>query len=519
MSPFARLGLSEDADEAQIKRAYARELKRTRPDEDPVGFQALNEAYRHCLSFAAFHRQQADQAQAEAEAEAEADAIGRTDALTPADADADSSNPAVDVANALPGPVEPSADHESAPPDCIRDESLQRQSDDAQAENAEQDVDDYSVRFDLRAFLDELAQRAENQPPAELGRWLRGLEPLYSLDLTQALRGPVAQMLNRIDPPLSPQALAVVLDVFSLDVVSPHDGWAQEHVHEAHVRAESARQFEQTVQVLQSPRTKPVDRMLLRELMEPLHVLRRCFIALTVLLPSRLISILDALERIDQRSAASRLDERAVAFWRDATSPRRLSLMRISIAATRTLLYYFLITGVLSALARETITEPLVNLATVFGLWLGWAAAQAGSLRWMPKLSPDTYRRVALGLIALVGIVWLAQTHPVWAGVAAFVIGMILTTQRDGRPEGAAQYCFLAGAPSLATLAYSWLGSWTQSASMAIVVIGLIFLHDLLYARIKGLSLAHARKRAGWLWYVTGALAAAGLYGLLRITE
>ena len=47
---FAALGLSPDADERAIKRAYATQLKTTRPDEDPEGFQQLNEAYQAALA-------------------------------------------------------------------------------------------------------------------------------------------------------------------------------------------------------------------------------------------------------------------------------------------------------------------------------------------------------------------------------------------------------------------------------------------------------------------------------------
>lgn len=50
MSPFQRLGLVPGAGEREIKRAYARALKQTRPDEDPVAFQELNEAYQAALA-------------------------------------------------------------------------------------------------------------------------------------------------------------------------------------------------------------------------------------------------------------------------------------------------------------------------------------------------------------------------------------------------------------------------------------------------------------------------------------
>lgn len=45
------LGLDATADERAIKRAYAHRLKQTRPDEDPVGFQQLHEAYQAALTW------------------------------------------------------------------------------------------------------------------------------------------------------------------------------------------------------------------------------------------------------------------------------------------------------------------------------------------------------------------------------------------------------------------------------------------------------------------------------------
>lgn len=47
--PWDELGLESDADRRTVKRAYARKLKKTRPDEDPEGFQKLRQAYEIAL--------------------------------------------------------------------------------------------------------------------------------------------------------------------------------------------------------------------------------------------------------------------------------------------------------------------------------------------------------------------------------------------------------------------------------------------------------------------------------------
>ncbi|HKT41477.1 MAG TPA: J domain-containing protein [Rhodanobacteraceae bacterium] len=51
-APFDLLGIAADADERTIKLAYAKLLKLTRPDDDPEGFQRLNQAYQRALKIA-----------------------------------------------------------------------------------------------------------------------------------------------------------------------------------------------------------------------------------------------------------------------------------------------------------------------------------------------------------------------------------------------------------------------------------------------------------------------------------
>ncbi|WP_133492433.1 RDD family protein [Alcanivorax sp. 24] len=60
MGPWHVLGLEATGDTRAIKRAYARLLKSTRPDEHPRQFQALHAAYKRALSLAEQHARAAD---------------------------------------------------------------------------------------------------------------------------------------------------------------------------------------------------------------------------------------------------------------------------------------------------------------------------------------------------------------------------------------------------------------------------------------------------------------------------
>ncbi len=55
MNCWTVLGLPSSADTRSIKRQYATLLKQTRPDEDPVGFQRLREAYEQALDWSRRH--------------------------------------------------------------------------------------------------------------------------------------------------------------------------------------------------------------------------------------------------------------------------------------------------------------------------------------------------------------------------------------------------------------------------------------------------------------------------------
>lgn len=55
MDPWDILGIEVDADKKAIKTAYARLLKKTRPDDDPEGFTRLHDAYQSALKQLAYN--------------------------------------------------------------------------------------------------------------------------------------------------------------------------------------------------------------------------------------------------------------------------------------------------------------------------------------------------------------------------------------------------------------------------------------------------------------------------------
>ena len=63
-SLWAILGTEPTGDERALKRAYAKRLKVTRPEDDPAAFQELREAYEYALRHAHLFAEELPEAQA-----------------------------------------------------------------------------------------------------------------------------------------------------------------------------------------------------------------------------------------------------------------------------------------------------------------------------------------------------------------------------------------------------------------------------------------------------------------------
>jgi hypothetical protein len=165
---FERLGLTPDADEQAIRRAYAQRLKQHRPDEDPAGFQRLHDAYQQALQWC------------------------RNRVAMPAPA---APAPAPAERSPRPQPVP------HAPPST----AMERHD---------------AIQVDPDDFLRELSPIAVQGDAAALRGWLEHHPGLWSLRLKQQLGDAVLRQLRHNPMPMPATCIDMLLEYFELDQVA-----------------------------------------------------------------------------------------------------------------------------------------------------------------------------------------------------------------------------------------------------------------------------------------------------------
>ena len=402
------LGLGGDADEREIKRAYARQLKQTRPDEDPEGFQRLHDAYRCALEHVHDRAWRDDHGDA---------------AATAPLADAREATPVEEVAS-------PQAHCESS---ASPDSGALPIELDAALHAADTAVEDDAL--DLPAFLDECIAHLSQDDPATLRQWLQSQPALWSLQMKPHIGRWLLQALDERGTAVHSENFDVMLRFFDMDhVLSGVDPWFLQSLGaRLRLRHELAPGYERDLGNRIAAGTPVHERFeLVRRAMEQL---RRPFSwdnALWFALPygrasqmRRLVWNLDD-GRIDHLGDA--IDLRQAQFWLDAGDTSRMSTPRRAVAMARCAAVIWAV-GLVALAVRfliadltpdQRIAEAAQAAMLLFGgplaayaLWESWIAVRA-HIRWQCAPEGEDVRWPTLRLFwvpLLATLAMIAQDH------------------------------------------------------------------------------------------------------------
>jgi hypothetical protein len=397
MSPFASLGLPADADERAIKKAYAQRLRTTRPDDDPEGFQRLNQAYQAALEQCLRRAMQA------------ATAAHSEVAQTPEPSPAASGDEASKITAMAPA----STMELPAPP---------------------------PRNYSVDEFCDEAIVMACGEDTQALEGWLEHHPALWSLKFKTFCGRVLMQRLYQRQPAMPAASLATLMRVFDLDhVLAGHDPLALQQLKrriqlawelQPEHRAELAVRFHK--------RTRSAQRELdstLSQLMRPFRWPQVLFSGLDFTKPKRIARIVRQMSGNDFSVWPASIRPEQMQFWLTAADQKHVTPPRLALGATRWLAS-MLVAALLGALLGSVLSvypDRFTNGPLIF---LFWAVAAAGSawtlwMAWLPlndwhsrhEELPVRWPWLCLGLIPLVCVSGLALN---WMGFATASLLLLL---------------------------------------------------------------------------------------------
>lgn len=415
--PFDQLGLDEDATERDVRRAYAVRLKKTRPDDDPVAFQALHEAYQACLDELRYRRE----------------CGGAFD-------DGSESDPG-DVtpteAPAPPGPrfaatVVPETDSDYAPPTA--EEVLVAAMDGADGEGAGSgDVYDAEEGFNLTAFLQALFEQCDTATPAELEAWLNQQPELYSISLKSLLTVPVLRAVVAREPVLRPPMLDAVAHFFGASQLGRHDWWLVEQLDQAKARARALDQFSAG----RLPRANPLERH--REFDDVIdrHIARRRWRWTSPLLmlvpgvPSRIRNRLDELDHLTEGATLELVDPRLRRVAGVLADRSRVGWQRLALTWARALAFGLPLLAFLAVVNREINPRSLLGLSALALAFTGWQLLMAAYLAAKTAVASRGHghrwrETLAAVVLALALATALVPVLPLWVGIMMALVGSFI---------------------------------------------------------------------------------------------
>lgn len=371
--PFAYLGLDADADEREVRRAYAKRLKTTRPDDDPVAFQRLHEAYAACLDRIARRRWEEMQA----------------------DGDDDDDVDAGDGETASAAMAEPEPEPEI---------------------EAGTDTDDsgtVTIEFAFAPFIDELLPQVLAGDAPALLRWLYAHPDLYSFQLKQVLAMEVLRIVAEHEPPMPMPTLDALTAFFGLDDIGAHGEWLRERIRQARDAAALRARFRQRP----LPRERRdfvvqwIDTQIDDDLLAPAAWWRT---AMLLLLPGQLRPARERvleLERLGGDAATAVMAPAKRALYLELGDRAVLGWRRFALSAARTGLYGSVV--LLAAQAMALDLGPAARAVAIAGgaamlghvLLAGWlralAALDARFGNWSHELGIAGLWLAGAGVVAL----------------------------------------------------------------------------------------------------------------------
>lgn len=354
MNPFDTLGLSPDADDRAIRRAYAQRLKQHRPDEDPVGFQRITEAYQACLAW-----------RREEEAELP-----------------------------QPDPVD------TAP-------SLANDDDDAANEDP--------VYFDLEQFLEALFEQVDAASPKEVSSWLYSRPELYSFRLKSALAPEVLTRLASRVPAAPARTLDAVAAFFGADSLGPSGWWLTERLEKARARAELRDRFRRVPLPRRGLRDAPKDFDLVidREVAFPDSLPRRLAVLFMPGGPTRVRDRIVDMDVITEGLAEEFIDPARRKLYFELADRSQVSWRRMALSLARSGVF-----GALLMLVFGALGTPHADIARFVGVlaaaWIVWQlcmAAARQAYRWLTShVEPSLVRE--LSTLAVLGAGLALVSYP-----------------------------------------------------------------------------------------------------------
>lgn len=378
MHAFRLLGIGADADEREIKRAYAKKLKQTRPDEDPAGFQRLNEAYQVALA----HCQHRATASVDAEDEESDDEAGDTHLTLRL------------TLEELMQKVAPSGDDPSGPPATAVAESG------APSSPETPPAMQAPLRIDVAAVARQVLEYADGETPARLREWLARHDDLYLLAVKQRVGQSVFEQIAYDDAPVRQANLQVLSDFF--DITPP--GWVEQRMQVRRaVESDNTAVFDED---------RPIAiRQLKRRFWWPQALLMACFPGLA----QRIARLARRLES-DYGGDVPGIDPAQQRFFGLIAYPyyfgiwRWASVAAIGVFATALVSAIGLLGGAATDRVMQVAAYVFIASTVLLSLW------HAMRLMWALRETPHGQRPLALALL------------PAWLALAGLLAGALLPT-------------------------------------------------------------------------------------------